>query len=1213
VTSSALLHGRYEVRRELGAGGMGVVYEALDHVRNEAVALKTLKDASRAAIARFKREFRSLADIVHHNLVALHELVATTDDCFFTMELIRGQHFHRWVRDTDHSDALQVNRLRVAMRQLAEGVAAIHRAGLLHRDLKPSNVLATTGGRIVILDFGLVVDLAEESLQSAEERPLVGTATYMSPEQGAGKPLSAASDWYSVGVMLYVALTGRAPFLGGREQILMDKQRFEPPPPQELVSDIPDDLALLCSELLRKDSERRPSGAEVLRRLGSDPTLALTSRSYSFASGSSPESLIDRKPELARLHAALELSRQGAPVIAHVRGASGMGKTRLVRTFLGGLDGSALVLPGRCYAHEDVPFKALDGPMDTLARYWAARPLAEVAGLAVERARALVQAFGALRRVDGLTDDGRGSNGAPGPHEQRCAASQALVELMVRLCDQQPVIVAIDDAQWGDVDSAVLLGALLRAADPPAMLIVIGYDGEASDSAFVSELVRHADAVDAEAATIELGPLDAEFVVAVARDELHDRPDLLVHVDAIAAHARGVPLMVEELARHVRADPSGVRAQMPIGAVLRSRLKRLPDDAVALLNAVAVRGRPLEQSVAARASGVDDPAVLSLLKAGGFVRTRISDGKRYIELYHDRLREVALELIDEDDLRDLHGRMARALASTPHPEPAALAMHYRAAGDERAAEQLLRAAEAAAMALAFHCAAAAYRAALELDPDIASQSVWVALGDVLANGGRGAEAAAAYLSAVEHASPPDVFELRRRASWQLLSSGNIDDGIDALSDVLAAVGMSMSASRSRALLSIGWARVRLHLRRFKFKKTPEREVPASVLAKVDATFAVAEGLSLADLIRSADFHQRSFVLALKAGEPRRVARALAGEAVFSSLVGLKAAPRVEALFASLRQLADDVDEPATTALVEGGIGMASFQLGQFAACYEHCGRAERILRSQCDGFHWEVAAVQLFQCFALALTGRVRDMLRRFPELMQEALEQSNLYAATSLQACLGFYVPLTVDDAELAYARVDEAMAKWTPAGYHLQHANALSSRVSIDLYRGDGPRGLERCEAEWHSLKKSLLLRGQLMRWLMWGVRARAALQSYSLGGDRSVLGVVRKTARRLARERVDYCVAESLMLRAGLAFHAGAVDRAVDLLEEAEALAEEADLVLSSISMKRVRGQLVGGDTGNQLVREADRFLREQGVRRPDRVAEIFASGFREREGQ
>jgi serine/threonine protein kinase len=166
----------------------------------------------------------------------------------------------------------QVDRLEAAFPQLVEGVAALHRAGSIHRDLKPSNVLVSSSGRVVLLDFGLVLDIGgDRTLQSLQ---VAGTPAYMSPEQAAGLPLTAASDWYSVGVMLFQCLTGELPFFGTFLELIAAKKSAEAPQPSRFVSGVPGHLDSLCRDLLHRDAASRPGSEEILARLGNSSASA---------------------------------------------------------------------------------------------------------------------------------------------------------------------------------------------------------------------------------------------------------------------------------------------------------------------------------------------------------------------------------------------------------------------------------------------------------------------------------------------------------------------------------------------------------------------------------------------------------------------------------------------------------------------------------------------------------------------------------------------------------------------------------------------------------------------------------------------------------------------------------------------------------------------------------------------------------------------------
>ena len=217
--------------------------------------------------------------------------------------------------------------------QLAEGIVVLHQAGWLHRDLKPSNVLVTHEGRVVILDFGLGAELGPTGLHHSSDTHLVGTVAYMSPEQAAGHPLTPASDLYSVGVMLYEALTGRPPFGGGLLEMLLNKQRPDPPAPRQLVHDVPEDLDAVCVDLLHRDPAKRPPGSDVFFRL-----VGMTTGPEASAS---PQSslplavpLIGRQRHLETLTAAFAAVQQGQTVALYVHGCSGVGKSTLVQRFL---------------------------------------------------------------------------------------------------------------------------------------------------------------------------------------------------------------------------------------------------------------------------------------------------------------------------------------------------------------------------------------------------------------------------------------------------------------------------------------------------------------------------------------------------------------------------------------------------------------------------------------------------------------------------------------------------------------------------------------------------------------------------------------------------------------------------------------------------------------------------------------------------------------
>ncbi len=265
----------------------------IDRERRRPVAFKVMNLASAATILRFKREFRTLLGVAHPNLVTLYELIFDGKTWFLTMELLEGVNFLQYVRgearSVDHeieasatigqgppavasghdqssttgaTETARWIRLREATRQLATGIAWLHAAGKLHRDIKPTNVIVTREGRVVLLDFGLVAEQGLDGHHHSTEHNILGTAAYMAPEQAAGLPVSSAADWYSVGVMLFEALTGRLPFSGEILSVLMKKQTIRPASAIRPGFCLPEDL----KRVVRRPAAATAGGSTVRTR-----------------------------------------------------------------------------------------------------------------------------------------------------------------------------------------------------------------------------------------------------------------------------------------------------------------------------------------------------------------------------------------------------------------------------------------------------------------------------------------------------------------------------------------------------------------------------------------------------------------------------------------------------------------------------------------------------------------------------------------------------------------------------------------------------------------------------------------------------------------------------------------------------------------------------------------------------------------------------------
>jgi len=1226
---------RFTLLRRLGAGGMGVVFETYDEERGELVALKTMRRLDPSSLVRFKQEFRALCDITHPNLVNLYQLFAVEDCWFFTMELVDGCDFLTYVGRGPRREAYEPcavggaawsapgsvaheSRLRDGLIQLAAGVQALHAAGKLHRDIKPTNVLVARDGRVVLLDFGLMADLEPTGQHHTVARQVVGTLAHMSPEQALGLAVSAASDWYSVGVILYQALTGRIPFDGSFDEVVLLKQTAVPPAPDTLVPGLPEDLVRLCQELLARDPAGRPRGPGILKRLRghSESTVEVSQGRQSI-------SLIGRswhRHVLDSGYASL-VNRQTSTVF--VFGRTGTGKTTLIRSFLDDLRSreDTLVLAGRCYEQEWVPFKAIDSLIDALARHLKQLSSSELARLLPHDVSLLARVFPVIRSVDGVLAERGPVAELPDPQELRMRVFAGLRELLVRLGRETNLVLMIDDLQWGDVDSAVLLADLIFTPDPPILLFLGSYRLEDADQNRFLQTLRQAR--DKGPGSLHHRDLAVEALTQAESRELalallgRDDTGSRAQAHIIARESAGNPLFIDELVKHLQAGVLSAdwdaAASIELETVLWVRIQALPIDAQRLLEVVAVAGRPIHESLAFRAAelGAGGRVALATLRSARLIRGISPAQLDQIEIYHDRVRETVLTHLSRAARRWCHERLARALEVSGQADPEVLAGHFLGAGDRlRAGDFYDQAADKAASALAFDRAARLYRLAIELDchPPATQRRLGKKLGDALSNGGRGAEAAGVYLQAALGATAAEALELKRQASTQLLISGHVDEGLALLRTILVPLGLSMPSTPQAALLSLVHHRAMLRLRGLRFQSRDETQVSAEDLTRIDLCWSAVAGLSLIDPVLGADFQTRGLLLALRAGEPFRVSRALAMEAAHQSTAGNRSARRVESLIRRAENLALRLDSPHARGMIHMVRGVSGLMLGQWKQAQSSFDNAESLLRNHCTGVTWERDTVNSLALWALMHMGQIAELKRRWSLLIREAHDCGDLYAATTLTTSYMTMIRLADDDSSGIEDELEEVMNQWTRRGFFIQHSTALRSLVHLDLYRGRVDAAWARLSAIWPEYSRSMLMRIQMIRIQMLELRARSALAVAEHGKDTDfMLQSAEQDARRLKREGQPWSVAHAHYVRAAIAACREDASTAIHQLALAADLFDAADMPLCGCVMRYKIGEIRGGDEGRALITRAEEWMVSQSIKSPARWSCMVAPGF------
>jgi eukaryotic-like serine/threonine-protein kinase len=1234
--------GRISLERTIGSGSFGRVYLAWDEDRQQSVAVKQLTRLGPEGLFRFKQEFRLLADLNHPNLVSLYELLAEGGELAFTMEFVDGQPFAPWVRSetpgedrevTPETESLRsgprdtspsgmptvpvdddggwaeprapvpsplrtFDRLRKALGQLVAGIQALHSAGILHLDLKSNNVLVTREGRVVILDFGLSRE--EEVLPSGRgAESLQGTPSHVAPEVVQGQAATEACDWYAVGVMLFESLTGRLPFLGSGRDMIHAKVRQEAPRPQALCPGLPGDLAQLCGALLRRDPRERAGAAEILAALGG-LTSPLEVRIQA--------PLVGREEDLEALRLALAGARGGHFRTLLLSGPFGVGKSALLRVFLketSHRESRAVTLMGRCFEQETVPFKGMDGLVDALSHRLRRLPPADVEALLPRDLPLLVQLFPVLRQVPVLAaaagEDPRVPEAPEEASSRRQDAFRALRVLLARMALGRSMVLALDDFQWADADTVALLMELIRPPEAPCLLLVVSYRDEGTPlpphlAAFL-EALREAG-VPREERT--LGPLEPPLAEALARS-LVTAPE---RAQAIARESEGQPWLIQELAFQDGQAPGGGEARTSFRRLVSDRVQALPEPARDILHLLALAGYPLPWDLVRRTAldPTPGPDPVAILKSHHLVRISGKPAQRVLEVYHDRIRTEVLASLSKDQQREGHLRLAQALETSGRPRDSqALSIHYLAAGDPLlAAQHSAEAARQCDAALAFGRAAALYRRAIALLPaeDPRGTELRVHLATALVNAGHSWEAAEEYLALVQ-ARPLAARRFLRRAAEEYFRSGHVAEGFRMATAVLEDLGLRIPSSPLRALLSFLYHRFRLTLRGMAFRERPAERIPEARLERLDALWSLAMGLGPSDLVRAVDFQTRHLLEALRTGEPRRFVRALAHEAALRSTRGVAAAPSVQRILGRTLALAEQSGNPEAMGRAQLAAAIAATAQGQWRAALNWADQAETTLDRCASGVVYET---RMAQCFCLRnafLLGDLPAVRRRYAGIVQESRAQGDLLTSTNLMIEVGSTLQLCADRPGQAHELLDQALAEWPRDTFLLQHQEGLVSRCDALLYEGRGAEALAIVLARWRPLERSFLMRAEAIRITATELRTRVHLAT---GQDRQA----RRWNRSLGKESCGYGRALAMKNQGVLLARDGRRLEGAGWLFEAEMGLVAAELHLHALCVRRVRGVLLGGRMGRDLVQQADLWMRARGILVPARMARALVPG-------
>ncbi len=662
-----LLANRYEVIREVGRGGMGIVYLARDTVLERDVAVKLLPPAmlSPEAEERFRREARVVGRMDHPAIVPLHDFAKHGDSVFLVMPFVQGSSLRKLLLERSVS---VIDTIEIGIR-VSEALEHSHGLGVIHRDIKPENVMVDREEdgtlRVRVADFGVAAAEFEERV--TKSGVIVGTGSYLSPEQVSESAVDARSDLFALGVLLYEALAGGLPFTGSGAALYYKIAFSNPKSLRTINADVPPELDSLILKCLEKSPDRRPESARqlatALRALqpGAADGLRTPAPSaqptVSFV-GSAPGRtvLVNRENEFAALVDRLAKTNAGEAQLVLVRGAAGIGKTRLLDELDAAAHGKGIrVLHGRFFDRDQsFPFQ---GFCDAIQEYFVSEALT-AAGAPTDLADLLPELTNLFPALGELASAKTTTSGVSDPSASHPSGTRAFVErseiyellarTIARIGGGRTLVLLLEDLHASDTSVEALQYVFRRCSATPT-LFVATYRSEDVGAGHSLTILLESLRGDRRFELVHVGPLDSDAHRQLVASLIGSDDVVESLYDRLFEVTEGNPFFTSELVRslleagdvaesvdtgwHVTNSAGITPESLPatIQQAVEQRIRRLTDVQREVLSTAAVLGRTFafrDLELLAEEISELEQTIDWLVEAGFLVEDRESRGDR---------------------------------------------------------------------------------------------------------------------------------------------------------------------------------------------------------------------------------------------------------------------------------------------------------------------------------------------------------------------------------------------------------------------------------------------------------------------------------------------------------------------------------------------------------------------------------------------------------